>query len=358
MFKDNNQKYNVITFILSVIFSLIGSEIILRLLDLGFNNGPLNPSKTSHHEHPYNFKFTSYSPQGEWDNILVEYDEFGNRVIEKNCELNSSEKNYDIVFLGDSFTENAQVNSSESFPGIVQNALCNEGAIIHNFGVSSYSPVLSYAHLIQQNEFNSKLKLVAGSKIIHFLFENDIENDNEYSKLISSVKIRNKNFLVVDSNQKFKKFHRNRYFFTMASRNSYLIRLIRRAQLTFSALSKTNIASKKGNITKFNFQTSTICEKSVKEMYQTKLFIKKINDFANSKNVEYIISAIPHNIERISNTNYGCFKKIASELNIKFIESPIVFFTNPGEFYFKKDIHLNSKGNSILANQIINYLKE
>ena len=99
MFKDNKQKYNFITFILSVIFSLIGSEILLRLLDLGYNNGPLNPSKTSHHEHPYNFKFTSYSPQGEWDNILVEYDEFGNRVIDRNCELNSSEKNYDIFSL-------------------------------------------------------------------------------------------------------------------------------------------------------------------------------------------------------------------------------------------------------------------
>lgn len=351
MFKNAQQKYNFITFLLSVIFSLIGSEMLLRILQLGYNNAPINPSRTSHHEHPYNFKFTSYSPQGEWDNFLIEYDEFGNRVIEKNCEVNELDNRYDIVFIGDSFTETAQVNNSESFPGIVQNELCNTGAIIHNFGVSSYSPVLSFAHLIQQNHYNYKLKLVKGSKIIHFLFENDIKNDNEYSKLISSVNIKNKNFLVVDNNQKLNLLKK-------ASRNSYLIRFIRRVQLTFSEISKTNFVLDNESIKKTNFQISNICEKNTVEMKQTKLFIKKINDFANSKNVEYILSAIPHNSERFENTNYGCFKKLASDLNIKFIESPNVFFTNPGEFYFKKDIHLNSKGNSVLANQIINYLKK
>ena len=173
MHNKNQEKYNYITLLISIIFSLVSSEICLRILKLGYNNAPLNPSNTSHHEHPYNFKFTSYSPQGEWDNFLIEYDEYGNRVIEKNCKLGSSENQYEIVFLGDSFTEAAQVNNSESFSGIVQKELCIDGATIHNFGVSSYSPVLSFAHLIQQNENNKKLKLTKGSKIIHFLFEKE-----------------------------------------------------------------------------------------------------------------------------------------------------------------------------------------
>ena len=37
------------------------SELILRKLKIGFNYYPLNPSLISHHIHPKNFEFTSYS---------------------------------------------------------------------------------------------------------------------------------------------------------------------------------------------------------------------------------------------------------------------------------------------------------
>ena len=172
--KKSNFIYNFFLIFISFFISIVGVEIFLRLSKLGYNSSPLNPSSTSHHEHPYNFEFNSYSPNGEWQDFLVRYDKYGNRVIDKNCNLDSLGNNLDLIFIGDSFLETKQVITEDSFPGIIQDHFCSSGAIVHNFGVSSYSPILSFSHLIQQIRNNRKLSLSKGSHIIHILYYHHI----------------------------------------------------------------------------------------------------------------------------------------------------------------------------------------
>ena len=63
----------------SLLFSLLAAELLLRLLRLGYNHAPLNPSTSRHHEHPANFNFKAYSLQNEWGEFPIRTDRFGNR---------------------------------------------------------------------------------------------------------------------------------------------------------------------------------------------------------------------------------------------------------------------------------------
>ena len=86
MTKKNNLASNLILLFISTILSLRFSELLLRFLRIGFNASPLNPSTTSHHEHPYSFESTSYSVYGEWEPFNMKFDQFGKRVLEDLCD--------------------------------------------------------------------------------------------------------------------------------------------------------------------------------------------------------------------------------------------------------------------------------
>ena len=65
----------------------MGAELALRVLRLGFNNTPLNPSATRHHQHPTNYAFQAYSLQDEWGGFEIQTDRFGNRSLKGLCEF-------------------------------------------------------------------------------------------------------------------------------------------------------------------------------------------------------------------------------------------------------------------------------
>ena len=48
---------NLLLLTFSLVFCLVWAELALRVLRLGFNNTPLNPSATRHHQHPTNYAF-------------------------------------------------------------------------------------------------------------------------------------------------------------------------------------------------------------------------------------------------------------------------------------------------------------
>ena len=43
---------NLLLLIFSLAFCLVGAELVLRVLRLGLNNAPLNPSAARHHQPP------------------------------------------------------------------------------------------------------------------------------------------------------------------------------------------------------------------------------------------------------------------------------------------------------------------
>ena len=333
-------KNNFFVFIFSFLFCLIGSEFLLRFLNLGFNLAPAKPSRLSHHEHPYNSSYVSFSKKNEWKDFIISFDKYGNRELDIDC---GNIKDFEIIFIGDSFTEGFTVNNKDSFPGLIQKELCSS-ALVHNLGVSSYSPLLSFIHLKNQNKINPKININEGSIIIHTLYDNDFEEDKKYSKLLKNSDNPAEFFISNESN-----YLRN------ILRNSYLARLILRFHLTIQALNQNPDLYIDKGVRKF--RPDDECKVVNKNLEMTKNYIKYIKKFIEDKKGSYYLTAIPHDSRRgFQNTNFSCFKDIALELKIPFINPPKDFFDKPSENYFIFDMHINIKGNKLLAKEILKTL--
>ena len=173
---------NLLLLLFSLAFCLVGAELALRLLRLGFNNTPLNPSATRHHQHPTNYTFQAYSLQDEWGGFEIQTDRFGNRSLKGLCEFPAAGPKRHVLMLGDSFVEGFQVSDADSMAGQLQQQLCGAGVAVHNLGVSSYSPVLSEIQLREyQQQHPQGPVLFAGGVVVHVLYDNDLDGDQGYS---------------------------------------------------------------------------------------------------------------------------------------------------------------------------------
>ena len=98
--------------------------------------------------------------------------EYGMRIsCEQKIEVNKNNtKNYDVMFIGDSFTFGWGLDYDETFVGIVQKKL--KDLKIGNMGVKSYSPTLYYLKTKKFLEDNFKIK-----ELIVFIDISDIEDE-------------------------------------------------------------------------------------------------------------------------------------------------------------------------------------
>ena len=83
----------------SVAACVVGTEIFLRTANIGYNNGPIDPSEILHHVRPNNYSFPSYSPLGEWDSVNINTTQYGDRVVDT-CK--NIIKSGQTIILGDS----------------------------------------------------------------------------------------------------------------------------------------------------------------------------------------------------------------------------------------------------------------
>ncbi len=342
-------QFNLRKYLLYFLIIFFSSELYLRIIKSGFNVQPINPSSLNHHEHPKNFKFRAYHPSNEWGDFLISFDEFGNREMEGICKKDTIFKS-NIIFLGDSFTEAIQVSNNNSFTGLVQKEFCNKKIKISNLGVTSYSPVLSYIQLKDQIVKNKKINF-ENSILIHILSENDAKDDKKYFKQIKFLPDKNNSTGIpfIDSKKRIS-------ILKSLSRNFYTIRLMRRIVLTM----KVNIFDKSKKIPLTNegriFSATDKCYLENKDLKITREFINKINSLAKTYGVRYLLTAVPDNPKNTKRTNYACYKKIALNSNIEFIEAPEELFKNPARYYFQKDLHLNILGNKLISNKIIKFI--
>ena len=341
--------FNLKRYLFFSLIMFLFCETYLRISKKGFNVQPINPSSYNHHEHPKNFQFRSYHPSKEWGNFLISFDEFGNREIEGICK-NDARFNSNLIFLGDSFTEAIQISDNNSFAGLVQKELCDKKIKIRNLGVTSYSPVLSYLQLKNQLQNNKKIKF-KGSTIIHLISENDALDDTKYFKQINLLDTKNSasGKIFIDSKKRIS-------ILKMLSRNFYTFRLVRRIFLTI----KVSIMDKKDQInlteTERFFKSTDRCPLLNKDLKITTEFVNKIDSLVKSYGARYILTALPDKPKQKEISNYSCYKEIALNSKIKFINSPDELFENPSKYYFKKDLHLNILGNKILSNKIIKFI--
>jgi len=336
---------NLLLLIVSLAFCLVGAELALRMLRLGFNNTPLNPSATRHHQHPTNYAFQAYSLQDEWGGFEIQTDRFGNRSLKGLCEFPAAGPKRHLLMLGDSFVEGFQVSDADSMAGQLQQQLCGAGVAVHNLGVSSYSPVLSDIQLreyLQQHPQRSEL--LAGGAVVHLLFDNDLDTDPDYS---NQLKPDSSGELVVSSETQLSPLER-------LARVSYLARLLRRAQLTVTELGRRQeltTAQKSPAATTAGNQ----CSRSAAELEPTRRALKAIRDRIETAGGSYLLSAVPLDPRRGANFE-PCFAQLAQELDVPYVPMAPELLRQPEAFYFTHDMHLNPQGNRYAAGQLLQAL--
>ena len=120
--RNASARANLLLLLISFVVCLVGAELALRLLRLGFNNTPLN----QRHSAP------SASNQLHLSGLLapermgwfeIQTDRFGNRSLKDLCDFPDAGPKRHLVMLGDSFVEGFQV-SADSMAGQLQQQLC------------------------------------------------------------------------------------------------------------------------------------------------------------------------------------------------------------------------------------------
>ena len=314
-------------FFFSSLFSLILCEFILRIFGLGYGSLPLDGSKILHHEHPRNYKYRSYFPLGEYGGFNVVFNEIGNRVSENFKSYNSKQK---IAFLGDSFTEAAQVKYEDSFVGKINK---NYKIDVFNFGVSSYSPIIYLAQIRQG------LKGIKPTDIVIQIFENDISDDKLYFKNINNSNIQT--YTEISGEE--------RLFLIKLFRYSYFARLLRRAQLQIKHIMY--------EVGIFDYPENNFFSKSTSEEL-TFSIIKEIKKELKKLNIELYLFVIPN--KQLSKNQKCCekdlfynrFRAFSKNHNINFIDVGDSFqnYKDQKKLFFVFDIHLTENGHTLINN--------
>jgi len=329
---------------------LIIVEVALRALNIGFGNTPLNPDPVFHHVHPGDYRFVSYSSTGEYEGYEVYLDEAG-RVSDPGGEAGMPEKQPGKVaaFLGDSFTESLQVPYDSSF--IAQLGRQATDFKMENYGVASYSPSLHYLtakhKLLQQQPLPDKVFIM--------LYSNDVEDDRTYLK--DAVYDASGDLVAINGGKPDR--------FVVLMRQSYLVRLLRKAQITIKyALD----GERSESVAAAGVVGEYIEEIPEWEGTESAAYLLRTVQLLEAQGTEVYVTVVPSKYCHF-NQNYDVeelsekVEKWAGQHNVRFIDLTGPFRQwreqHPDrKLFFEKDIHFNEAGHTVTAHTFLPYLKD
>lgn len=332
---------NALTISISTLIALVCAEIVLRFLDIGYGNSPLERSHTYHHVHPSNYKFLSYDPNGEYGGYQVYYDDMGFRVSDDSSQTTQHrDLRETVIFLGDSFTEGKQVDYHETFVSLVSEQL---QVPTINLGTSSYSPMI---YALQVENIVSQFK---ADTVVLQIFSNDFGDDKNY---LQHAVIEQDKIIGIDGGD-------NNILISIA-RNSFLIRFLRKSQLLIQTIFSSPEASSGMSASAFDYEQSV----SDEELYSTVNIIQRIDSALAEQDKRLYVFLIPS--KSLSLAQNCCNKDILykrfylalSESGIETIDVESFFEKreNQHELFFIKDIHLTSEGHQAVASSISDHL--
>ena len=204
-----------ITLILSTMFALALAEIVLRLLEIGYGNAPLEAHPVLNHAHPKDYTFLSHTPSNEYGGFHVYYGHDGRTISASEWKMPSLQPDRvcRVAFFGDSLPNLVKSRSKNSFVGLIpRHSACE----VRNYGVSSYSPIFYLS------QWRHEVKEFRPTMVIVQLYSNDVGGDADFAKsaqldadgLPTAIPGPPDNVI------------------TRMLRNSYVARLVRKAQLT------------------------------------------------------------------------------------------------------------------------------
>ena len=318
----------------SIAISFVVAEVVLRIYSAGYLLIPIDGHPVLHHVQPSNLEFTSYNIAEEFGGHSVIYDKDGFRVPHHEYAYDNSLK--DVVFLGDSFVEASEVPYEQTFVSLFAEEFENFNA--RNFGVSSYSPLLSY---LQLKHYLNSIKPVL---VVHLVFENDLEDDRQYYSLAER---ENGTVTAVpgEVDSPVRRF----------LRQFYVARLVHRALITVQALAKNSFEEGENKVSLY------LDDPDLGEI--TPYYINKISQLATEHNIRYLLMCVPSKLKfnemREHNDICKKIKKLASDSKIEYVDLDSFFSNNAdGEKpFFDRNIHLNATGHRLTHLALINYLK-
>ena len=283
-----------------------------------------------------------------------------------NCKKKEKKlKNFDIGFIGDSFTEGTGLEYEKTFVGIIEKELSNKQ--IANLGLSSYSPAIYYTKIKKLLENGYKF-----NEIIVFIDISDLVDDTLCYKLNkTNIVLRKKTFNTCWNNINVKRNKFNNFF-----ENNFMF-----SNLIFELIFKKNPIKKEEiqnalNHSRsewtYNYKKKNFNNLSFEEASSVSLgHMENLHSLLNSNSVKLSVAVYPWPgtlmFDKPENIHVDMWKNFCKNKCYKFYNFMPKFYEeiSSNNFYnfFKKifiegDIHFDAYGSTILAKEfLLNYKK-
>ena len=313
----------------------------------------------------YDHKFVkNYNSLVGWGNLRYKLctDESGFRISCNQKKIKS--KKFDIGFIGDSFTEGTGLEYEQTFVGLISKQL-NDKQII-NLGMTSYSPSIYFAKINQLIKEGYEF-----GEIILFMDISDLVDDTLCYKLVDQVVVRRDTYRSCYNNinlekNKFSKFIKKNFKFTTLLSEVFIEKL--------SIIKKSNNDSTFRNVINrsraewtYNYKKKNFNNLELEEAFLiSKTNMNKLSKLLKENSIDLSIAVYPwpgtlkydvvENQQVVLWKNF-CINKCKNFYNFmpyffnridkkKFYESYL-------DYYIDGDIHFNSFGNKIIADEFL-----
>lgn len=354
-------KITLITFFISLILDFFFGSYILKRLDSFL-------SKTEFYErlvrldHPiYHHTLkanTVYKLNKGFDGYFTLCTD--NHGFKSKCELTRG-KEFDYVFIGDSFTEGASVNYEDSFVGIFENEIDKSVA---NLGVVSYAPYIYLSkinYLLSQN--------YSFKEVIAVIDISDLYDDNVFYTF-------NKNSLAVgekyavEKNLRMRKILRS--WFPLTNFYFFVIKKFDQAELVSDRIENPELkfqdkANLKASWTYSNTDTIEGYDGSIKKAQEELLdTMGQLYDLLQKNNIELSIVVYPWpqqlQFDKVNSKHAAMWQEFCKNRCKKYINLFPIFFDKLKqsnfldvykEYYWWNDVHFNKEGNKLVADELL-----
>ena len=268
--------------------------------------------------------------------------------------------NYDIAFIGDSFTEGYALDYEDTFVGIFES---EKNISTANLAVVSYSPkiYLSKINYLLDQGFNFK-------HIVIFIDISDFYDDTNFYSI-------DKNFIVKHQDEDKKNLKRKRFLrkhFPITNFYSYVIN-----NITF----KKNLEQNKNNLKpemaphvmlkgKWSYSKSDSIKHYkmgiAKGHEEMKDVMSKLYETLNKKNIQMSIAVYPWpqqlKNDTLNSIHVEIWRDFCEKKCKNFINYFPIFFEEKNKtsflevykkYYFWNDVHFNAEGNKVIAERLI-----
>ena len=362
-----NKEYNIlkITLITITFFLLLdvfaGKYLYKKFIRKNFKD--VDTSYTIKHDIFHHNFLANFKGLTGWGKVRYNFCTDGNGFRDNCSNQFNKIKEFDIGFIGDSFTEATGINYKDSFVGLISSNLKDKK--IANLAVSSYSPSIYYAKINYLLNKGYKFK-----EIIVFIDLSDLIDDTVCYDLTDKIVLQRKTFANCYKNNAEKNNRMLNFFSKNFLLLSQFYNLIKTKIIKYKV--PQEIINHSRSEWTYNYKVENHNNYTYKESLEIiKNNMLKLSELLISKNIELSIAVYPWPGTLKNDTENNKQVKLWKEfcnINCKnFYNFMPLFFSelNNSEFskvyrklYIKNDVHLNTYGHKIISNFFIKNYKE